>query len=345
MKTKNLKILIIGSEGYLGSKLSEYLLKKKYYVEGIDIGYFKNCKISKTVNYKIKKKRAQDVVENDIKKFNVVIQLAAFSNDPINTLKAKKFYKPSLKYTIKIARICKKFGVKFIFPSSCSVYGFGKKIFNEKSKVGPITHYSKNKIEIEKNLLKIQDKKFRPVILRLATVFGFSPRIRFDVVGNMFCGMSLTEKQITLNSDGSAWRPHLFIEDACSAFEYFINYENKKLKNYIFNIGKNQNNCTILDLAKKIKKKVPNCKIIFFNRKKIIEVHKDSKISKVGLDKRSYIVSFNKLKNYTKFKPIFSIEQGINSTLKELKKIKINYKKFISEKFYRLQTLKKIKNI
>ena len=203
--------------GYLGSYISDFLIKKKYVCEGIDVGFFKKCNLYKEKKFKVKFKSASKIDEKDIKDFDVVIQLAAFSNDPFGKLDPKKFYKPTTKYTLKIAKICKKLNKKFIFPSSCSVYGYGKSIFSENSKVSPLTDYSKNKIEIEKGLKKLKSRKFNPIILRLATVYGISPRIRLDVVINMLTSMVVSTKKIKLNSNGLAWRPHLNIKDVANA--------------------------------------------------------------------------------------------------------------------------------
>ena len=109
--------------------------------------------------------------------------------------------------------MCKNLGIRFLFPSSCSVYGIGDGILNEDGATFPQSAYSLNKIQIEQELSELADDSFSPIALRLATVFGLSPRMRFDLVINMLCGMAVTSKKVALNSDGQAWRPHLHIED------------------------------------------------------------------------------------------------------------------------------------
>ncbi|MDB4234603.1 SDR family oxidoreductase, partial [Alphaproteobacteria bacterium] len=247
------KILIVGCQGYLGSQICKLFIRDKYEVDGIDIGYFKNCEISNTTKINIKKKLAQNITKNDLIKYNVVIQLAAFSNDPLDKHKAKDFYKPTVKYTLKIAQMCKELNIKFIFPSSCSVYGYSMKKLTEKDKPNPLTFYSKNKVEIEKGLSKLKSKEFNPIILRLATVFGFSSRIRFDVVINMICGMSITKNKILLNSNGLAWRPHIHIDDVYEVFKYFVDLK-KYTGDMTYNVGRNDNNCRVIDIANLIKK-------------------------------------------------------------------------------------------
>jgi nucleoside-diphosphate-sugar epimerase len=225
-------ILITGSKGYIGSFLTSYLKKKNYNILGIDIGFFRNCYL-----YKDKKKQktiykdVRNITESDLKNIDAIVHLAGISNDPLNTFSSKTVYDPTRKYTFELAQKAKKLGIKFIFASSCSVYGAtnNKLLLNEDSDPNPQTGYSLNKLQIEKDLERIADKSFFPLCLRFATIFGVSKRIRFDVVINMLVGMALTTKKIILNSDGMAWRPNLYIEDACSAIEHAIKYKKKKV--------------------------------------------------------------------------------------------------------------------
>jgi len=347
MKKIKKKILIIGCMGYLGSALSDYLISKNYECEGIDTGFFSSCNIYKEKKFKIKKKSASKVNQQDIINFDVIIQFAAFSNDPYGSLEPKKFYKPTVDYTLKIAKICKKLKKKFIFPSSCSVYGYGKNMFTENTRTFPLTEYSKNKIEIEKKLIKITDKNFKPIILRLATVYGMSPRIRFDVVINMLCGMVVSSNQIKLNSNGLAWRPHVNIKDVILIIEKFFDFNIKFNAKKIFNIGSDENNYRILDVVKLIKKIKPSLKLTFLNNKiknKDDSLITDKKIQD-GVDKRSYKVSFKKINNLFDDYKFIKLDNGIQMLIKDLKKYRLNNKKFSSVNFYRLQKLEQINKI
>ena len=152
-------------------------------------------------------------------------------------------------------------GVKFIFASSCSVYGIGKDHhLNEDSPINPQTLYSLNKAQIENDLRAISGATFSPIALRFATVFGPSPRIRFDLVINMFAGMAVTDGVIVLNSDGLAWRPNLHILDACHAIRSAIELNNKDGL-LVMNVGSEENNMSIIDLAKSIQIAVPGCEL------------------------------------------------------------------------------------
>ena len=339
---KNDRILVIGSQGYLGSRLNFFLNKYGFNFKGLDTGYFKKGIIGKVGKSNDLFFDIENISEKDLKHFSVVVQLADFSNDPINKLKPNLFYNRTKNYTIKVAKICKKLGIKFIYPSSCSVYGVNEKVLNEKSLTNPQTHYSKNKLKIENALKKISDKNFVPIILRLATVFGYSPRIRFDVVINMLIGMALTSKKIILNSDGKAWRPHVFIDDVCMIIIKLI--KKKKLRNSFFplNVGINKNNKKIISVAKIINSKIRNCKLEYLTKKKTYKLDqsliKDRKITN-GKDKRTYKVNFNKVKRILKNMKYTNIEMGIQKTIIDLKKNKINLKKFQQREFYRLQQI------
>ncbi len=346
----NNKILITGCGGYLGSNLMPFLLKKGYMVHGLDIDFFKECnlyknpKIEKLINYKDSK----DLVLSDIKNFDVIIHLAGISNDPLNNLTSENVYDPTRVYTLKIAKICKELDKKFIFASSCSVYGASKTnhFLNETSETNPQTGYSLNKLQIERDLESIASEFFFPICLRFATIFGVSSRMRFDIVINMLVGMALIEKEVKLNSDGMAWRPNLYIDDACTAIECAINYKKQKEddKILILNVGRDDNNLRIIDIAKSIIKLIPDSKLKYLknsqeNSKDQLFV--DRKI-KEGKDNRTYKVSFEKLKK--KFGNIcqYTVEEGIEIMINDLKKIDFNKKKFKDNGFYRLQYLESL---
>ena len=173
---KKNKILIAGCDGYIGSELCDKLYRLNYSFEGLDNGMYKKCKLFKRKKkYKIHNIDIRDVKESFIKKFDTYIHLPALTNNPVDDLNPKKLYDVTKRYTERVAKICKKNNVKFIYPSSCSVYGetAGNKLYSEKSKVNPISYYSKNKVEIEKILKKLSNKKWKPIILRISTLFEY----------------------------------------------------------------------------------------------------------------------------------------------------------------------------
>lgn len=198
---KNKKILIGGCQGYIGSALCKALYKKKINFVGFDSNIYKGCDLYKEkIKYKIVNKDVRDLSLKFLSQFDTYIHFPALTNSPIDDQNPKKLYDATRKYTYDIAKKCKKLNIKFIFPSSCSVYGeTNNNILNENSKLNPITLYSKNKKQIEEDLIKLSDNSFKPIILRISTLFGISKKMRFDLALNMFLGMTITENTIKMN--------------------------------------------------------------------------------------------------------------------------------------------------
>jgi len=332
---KKPRVLIGGSNGYIGTKLCEFLKEKKYDFATFDINLFSKCLL-----YPIKKKYktlikdVRDIEDNYLKKFDVYIHLPGISNNPVDNFKNKKrIYDISRDYTKKIALKCKKNNVKFIFASSCSVYGEGvKKNLTENSKCNPITHYSKNKLEIEQDLKSISDKNFKPIILRISTLFGFSPRMRFDLALSMFLVMAKLNKKIQLNSDGQSWRPHLYLDDLISVFEKCLFLDNKKIT--VINVGSDKNNFKIIDVADLICK-LTNSKLVFLNKNNQNFLIKDKTVN-YGKDKRNYSVSFKKIKKLFPSLKFTSVKNGLIKDINLLKKLKLPKNTLSNKKYFRL---------
>jgi len=339
------KILVTGSLGYIGSVLVPYLNENNFDCVGCDTGFFRDCMLYQPKEQRTIFKDVRYITKDDLKGINTVIHLAGISNDPFGNLSAEKVYNPTRVYTIKLAKICKEMGVRFIFASSCSVYGKGHtELLTEDSKTYPQTPYSLNKLHIEKDLEKITDKNFSPIILRFATVFGPSPRMRFDLFINMFIGMIITTNKIILNSNGNAWRPNIYILDLLKAIRYAVEYEFLDANPIILNVGDSSNNYRIIDIAEMITKMIQGSKIKFLFKEKDItssteqnELIRDKKIQD-GVDKRTYQVSFERVKTVFKgFKCDWTVEKGTESMIKIFKNLNLTEKQFKSINFYRLQ--------
>jgi nucleoside-diphosphate-sugar epimerase len=320
------------------------LCERGYECAGIDTGFFKTGELIPAEEIKTKVKDARLVNENDIIGFDALILLAAISNDPFGHMTTEQIYDPTRDYALKIAGICKKLGVKFIYPSSCSVYGAAVKsgLLNEDSPTNPQTPYSVNKLQVEQGLKEIADKSFTPIALRFGTVYGFSPRIRFDVVINMLCGLAITSKKVMLNSNGQAWRPHLHIDDACESFRRCIDWDINSGELVVLNIGRDEDNLKIIDIAKLINSNVDGSKLTYLESDTNNEKHelvKDLKIQD-GVDTRTYKVSFQKVhKTLPGFKCQWTVEAGIKTLLNDLKKVGLSKEIFNSKEFYRLQKI------
>lgn len=335
------KVLVTGSQSYIGSILTPFLLKENYDVTGIDTGFIKNCLLYPDQDVKTIYKDARDITKKDLRGYDTLIHLAGISNDPFRNFDPKKVYDPVRNYTLKIAKLCKSLGIQFIFASSCSVYGKGIDGFQtEESEVFPQTPYSLNKLQIEGDLAKITDASFTPIIFRFATVFGLSPRMRFDLVINMFAAMAYTTGKIILNSDGKAWRPFVHVKDISKAIKYAIDYKPPKGKQIILNVGNSSQNYQIITLANLVQSQIPGCEVTFINKTSTPinkELIKDRKLQD-GVDSRNYKISFEKIKKvFPGFKCDLTVKKGIREMLKKFEEINLSKKQFENINFYRLQ--------
>ena len=340
------KILVTGSLGYIGSVLTPYLNENNFECLGYDTGFFRDCHLYTPKEQKTILKDMRDFTRNELRNIDTVIHLAGISNDPFGELKPEKVYDPTRVYSLRLAKLCKDVGVKFIFASSCSVYGKGsEQLLSEDSETYPQTLYSLNKLQIENDLREISDKDFSPIILRFATVFGLSPRMRFDLFINMFVAMALTTQKIILNSDGKAWRPNVHIDDVCKAIRYCLDYDHTSDKPLILNVGDTQENFQIIDIAKMIKNEIPGCEITYLQNikdsspAKDLDLIRDRKVQD-GVDTRTYKVSFELIKNTLPgFQCDWSVQKGIQVMINDFQKIKLTEKQFNNINFYRLQKM------
>lgn len=336
MKNKVKKILITGSHGYIGSVVCQELEKLGYTVQGIDNGYFLDCLVNRNVKEQSYIKKHLSVVsEADLDGVDAVIHLAGLQNDPLKNTLPGKVYDIEYEYTKNLADICRELGIQLVYASSCSVYGTGSdELLNEESPVNPLTPYSKNKLRTEKYLLSITGYGFNPVMLRLATVYGYSPRMRFDLYINMFVGMALTEKKIQLNSDGMAWRPNLYIGDIPSVFNAILNYNFNEPT--IINVGNKDSNLRIVDVVRIIK----NIEIgISTGQLQTNEnsLYGDQYVTSKQ-DKRSYRVDFSKINHLFGFDICLTdVKKGIETLIHDLKIVDNLDKKIKDPHFFRLQ--------
>jgi nucleoside-diphosphate-sugar epimerase len=338
------KVLITGSLGYLGSVLTHSLTESGIECIGYDTGFFKDCLLSSTSSPNTIFRDAREITEADLKNIDVVVHLAGISNDPVGKLESSLVYDPTRVYAFEIAKICKKLDVRFIFASSCSIYGLGEDdLLTEESKVFPQTGYSLNKLQIEEDLRTLADKDFSPIALRFATVFGFSPRLRFDLVINMLTGMAVANKTIILNSDGKAWRPNLHIQDVCNAVRCSIEYDYNGGDLLVLNVGADENNLQVIDMAKIIQRSIPGCELKFLNENPELDKEgliRDRKVKGGGSDTRTYKVSFEKItKALPGFKCEWSVEKGVKDLATKLEELNLDVITFKKRGFYRLQQL------
>ncbi len=295
------KILIIGGTGYLGCVLSKKLLEKNYKVKVFDklmFGVEPIKKLLENDNFELIKGDICNIseVSKALDDVDAVIHLAGIVGDPASSVNPRKTIEVNYIATKTVAEMCKYNQInRFIFASSCSVYGANSELIDENSPLNPISLYAKSKIASEKGILELMDDNFSPVILRMGTLYGASDRMRFDLVVNFLSAKALIDKSITI-FNGDQWRPFIHVQDAAEAYIKILELPIEVVKGHIFNIGGNENNYRLRDLAYFIKELIPEVKLNF-----------DEKIN----DPRDYKVKFDKAEKILNFKPKKTLKDGI----------------------------------
>jgi len=337
------RVLITGSSGYIGTSIGAYLQTKGYDVIGVDTGFFRENIFYEAPTVPTRWMDVRDMCSTDFEGVDAVVHLAGISNDPVGRMPPEKLYDPTRSYSHEIARICKDRGIRFVFASSCSVYGVGDESFvDEDSVPKPQTPYSLNKLQVEQDLVQLAGETFSPIALRFATIYGPSARIRFDVVINMLCGMAVTQGQVVLNSDGQAWRPNLHISDACEAVHRAISSHYDSGSLLILNVGSDEANRQILDLANIIAKHAGGCPVKFLTDNPDLDktgLVGDRKIRE-GRDSRTYRVAFDRISEvFPGYKCQMKVEDGIAQLVNQLHSLNFDANMFKRRGFYRLQHL------
>ncbi len=325
-----MKVLLTGIEGYIGTVLGQELIKQGFEIIGLDTGYYENAWLYTMPDFKkpeIIKKDIRDITINDLSGFDVVVHLAELSNDPLSQNNPEVTLDINHLGTVRLANLAKKSRVqRFIYFSSCSVYGASDNMCDEASPTRPLTPYAKSKVFNEEFLQKIADDSFSPVLLRNATVYGPSPRFRFDLVVNNLCGLAYTTKEIKLKSDGTPWRPLVHILDVCQAVICVLTSPVGKTHNQIVNVGDTNSNYQIKDIAEIIAKVFPGCTM---------------NLNKNGADKRNYRVNFNKIKTiFPEFSCKYTVSKGSEELLDIFEKVHLTFGDFQSTTYDRLKQIK-----
>ena len=324
-----MKVLITGSEGYLGSLLGPVLSERGYDVTGLDTGYYNDGCLYNT-NGRALPTLAKDIRHltcDDLSGNDAVVHMAELSNDPLGELDSSVTYEINHQGTLHLANAAKAAGVKrFIYMSSCSVYGIAANgEVTEETKPNPQTAYAICKTLCERDLKQLADKNFVPCYFRNATAFGASPRQRFDVLLNNLCGLAWTTRVIRMISDGTPWRPLVHGLDIARAIACALEAPADAIHNEIFNIGSNGQNYQVKEVAEKVAKVFPDCRLIFGSQ---------------ASDNRSYRVNFDKVrKHLPDFQCEWDADGGVEQFYQLFGQIEFTLETFEYRAFTRLKQL------
>jgi len=282
-----MKILVTGTEGYIGSRLAPWLYKHGHEVHGLDTAFYRDgCLYIDTIGMPFAPqttyKDLRTVTPSDFEGFDAVIHLAELSNDPLGQNRPELTLRINHEGSLRIANAARQAGVRrFVYASSCSVYGAGTGDFlDESAPTNPQTTYAQCKVLVERDLAPMNDSNFSVVFLRNATAYGPSPRMRFDIVLNDLCALAWTRKKIAMVSDGSPWRPIVHIEDICEAMRCAVEAPASAIGGEIYNVGMNSENFRIREIAQMVAESFPGCEV---------------SAGPPSGDNRSYRVSFDKI--------------------------------------------------
>ena len=278
-----MRVLLTGSEGYLGCWLGPELVRAGHTVLGVDTGFYRAGWLYRGVDRTVETldRDVRQLTVEDLRGFDAVVHMAELSNDPLGDLIGDVTYEVNHKGSVRLAELAKQAGVRrFVYMSSCSVYGIADGTVDETSPINPQTAYGVCKGLVERDVAALAGDDFSPTFMRNATAFGASPRMRFDIVLNNLSGLAWTTEQIAMTSDGSPWRPLVHALDIGKAIRCALAAPRETVHAQVFNVGSDEQNYQVRDIAERVAAAFPGCTTSF---------------GQAGADNRSYRVDFTKI--------------------------------------------------
>jgi len=328
-----MRVFVTGVNGYIGAVLAPYLLEHGLEVIGMDTGYYRDGWLfSDDARMRVQpytlNKDLRDITSADLLGCDAVAHLAELSNDPLGENNPRVTYQINHLGSVSLARNAREAGVRrFVYTSSCSVYGAGAGEFlDEAAAPNPQTAYAQCKVLVERDIGQMAGPDFCPVFLRNATAYGPSPRMRFDIVLNDLSAMAHTSGRIAMTSDGTAWRPVVHIEDICNAIYCALIAPEPAVRGKVFNVGHSEENYRVRELAQVVAAEFPGCEMT---------------VGTGGGDSRSYRVNFDRIhRELPGFGCRYTVREGARQLREVFERIRMSAETYKFRAFTRLKQLR-----
>jgi nucleoside-diphosphate-sugar epimerase len=296
-----MRVLVTGHRGYIGATLVPMLLARGHQVDGLDSGLFEGCDFGGTlVDVPWNRKDVRDVTEEDFDGYDAVIHLAALSNDPLGDLDPDITFDINHRGAVRTAQMAKRAGVtRFLHSSTCSLYGaHGDDYIDETAEFHPVTPYGKAKVLAEGEIAAMADDDFSPTFLRNATAFGYSCRLRGDLVVNNLTAYAVATGQVMMKSDGMPWRPLVHIDDIAAAFIVLLEADRDRVHGQALNVARTSENYRVREVAEIVGEEVPGSVVTFADG--------------ASADARNYRVNADRIQElFPEYQPAWTVRDGV----------------------------------